>query len=144
MATTAASNAIVVFLRLLTSAQIRKSVEDYAPFLFHPDHGEPVEPEYFCQHFVEAVDKEADHVQIMALARALQVNVDVAYLDGHDAGGNVNFVNFENADGLALGGEPLTLLYRYVVSSREMLYNADALTAVTRPGHYDILEKKRV
>lgn len=53
------SNSIVVFLRLLTSAQIRSDVDSYAPFLFHPELGDPLEPREFCENFVEAVDKEA-------------------------------------------------------------------------------------
>jgi hypothetical protein len=53
------SNSVVVYLRLLTSAQIRADVETYAPFLFHPELGEPLEPREFCENFVEAVDKEA-------------------------------------------------------------------------------------
>ena len=51
-----------------------------------------------------------DHVQVAALAQALDVHVKVAYLDGHAADGQVNFVDFsENASG---GAEPLVLLYR--------------------------------
>lgn len=114
------SNSIVVFLRLLTSAQIRADVDTYAPFLFHPETGEPLEPVQFCQHFVEAVDKEADHVQITALSRAMKVNIRVAYLDGRREDGHVDFVDFRNAEADAIGSEPLVLLYR--------------------PGHYDILE----
>ncbi|KAJ8455537.1 hypothetical protein ONZ45_g18921 [Pleurotus djamor] len=110
------SNSIVVYLRLLTSAQIRSDPDEYSPFLFHPEIGIPLEPREFCEAFVEAVGKEADHVQMTALARALGLNIDVAYLDGRSADGKVDFVEFRNGD-----SQPLTLLYR--------------------PGHYDILLK---
>jgi ubiquitin thioesterase protein OTUB1 len=53
------SNSIVVYLRLLTSAQIRSDPGYFAPFLFHPDLGEPMGTREFCENFVEAVGKEA-------------------------------------------------------------------------------------
>ena len=57
-----------------------------------------------------AASRRKDHVQVAALAQALDVHVKIAYLDGHAADGQVNFVDFsENASG---GAEPLVLLYR--------------------------------
>lgn len=53
------SNSIVMYLRLLTSAQIRLAPEDFAPFLFHPEIGEPMETAPFCENFVESVGREA-------------------------------------------------------------------------------------
>ncbi|KAI0077636.1 cysteine proteinase [Panus rudis PR-1116 ss-1] len=115
------SNSIVMYLRLLTSAQIRLDPENYAPFLFHPELGEPMETVAFCENFVEAVGKEADHPQITALSRALNVSISVAYLDGHDRNSSdpVNFVPFDTGDD---SEEPIRLLYR--------------------PGHYDILDSR--
>ncbi|RDX43650.1 cysteine proteinase [Lentinus brumalis] len=113
------SNSIVVYLRLLTSAEIKTNPE-IAAFLIHPETGEQMDPESFCNNFVEAVGKEADHVQMNALATALKVNVNVAYLDGHDPQGKVSFVPFQNAPFTFL--EPVNLLYR--------------------PGHYDILDRR--
>lgn len=51
-----------------------------------------------------------DHVQITALARALKVNVSVAYLDGH--ADIVDFVDFTNVAPDVIGSHPLVLLYR--------------------------------
>ncbi|KAH9916247.1 cysteine proteinase, partial [Epithele typhae] len=113
------SNSVVVYLRLLTSAEIKTNAE-YTGFLLHPETGEELDPESFCNNFVEAVGKEADHVQMNALASALKVNVNVAYLDGHNAKGEVNFVPFQNAAFTVT--HPVNLLYR--------------------PGHYDILDKR--
>ncbi|KAG6374055.1 peptidase C65 Otubain-domain-containing protein [Boletus reticuloceps] len=114
----ATSNYIVMYMRLLTSAQMRIDVQ-FADFLFDPESQMQTSVDDFCRRFVEPLGKEADHVQVAALAQALDVHVKVAYLDGHAADGQVNFVDFsENA---SHGGDPLLLLYR--------------------PGHYDILQK---
>ncbi|KAL5478881.1 hypothetical protein ACEPAI_2158 [Sanghuangporus weigelae] len=116
------SNCIVVFLRLLTSAVIRTDPDSYAPFLFHPETSVQVQPQEFCERFVEACGKEADHVQITALTKILKLNIEVAYLDGHGADGSVNFVQFHNVPPEDFDDPPV-LLYR--------------------PGHYDILERDR-
>ncbi|KAL0579386.1 hypothetical protein V5O48_002611 [Marasmius crinis-equi] len=133
------SNSIVMYLRMLTSAQLRLDPDSYAPFLFHPETGEPMEVREFCEHFVEATGKEAgklrlpdpapnkqtysfglDHVQMTALSRALHLNVDIAYLDGRGADGQVEFVKFQNETDTKIA--PICLLYR--------------------PGHYDLLIQK--
>ncbi|KAH9948479.1 cysteine proteinase [Amylocystis lapponica] len=117
------SNSIVVYLRLLTSAQIRADPGAYESFLMHPEMGEPMQIRDFCESFVEAVGKEADHVQMTALTQALKVNINVAYLDGRPHGshdGTVDFVTFHNTD--EENTEPVILLYR--------------------PGHYDILDSR--
>ncbi|KAI9571816.1 peptidase C65 Otubain-domain-containing protein [Boletus coccyginus] len=111
------SNYIVMYMRLLTSAQMRVD-EQFEGFLFDPESQTQTSVDDFCKRFVEPLGKEADHVQVAALAQALDVHVKVAYLDGRAADGQVNFVDFsENASGRT---EPLVLLYR--------------------PGHYDILQ----
>ncbi|KAG9311073.1 peptidase C65 Otubain-domain-containing protein [Chiua virens] len=101
------SNYIVMYMRLLTSAQMRVD-EQFADFLFDPDTQMQISVDDFCRRFVEPLGKEADHVQVAALAQALDVHVKVAYLDGHAADGQVNFVDFsENVSG---GAKPLVLL----------------------------------
>lgn len=118
------SNSIVVYLRMLTSAQIRAD-PDISSFLLHPETGECMETREFCENFVEAMGREADHPQMEALTRALRVHVVVAYLDGHQHGkeeGEVNFVHFMKAVGSVPDAEPVTLLYR--------------------PGHYDLLDTR--
>ncbi|KAF8591761.1 cysteine proteinase [Ramaria rubella] len=114
------SNSIVVFLRLLTSAQIRTDPENYEPFLFHQDTLEPLPVREFCESSVEAVGREADHVQISALSRALRINVKVAYLDGRGNDEKVDFVELQNVEEGYNGMQDVVLLYR--------------------PGHYDSLE----
>ncbi|KAJ8075006.1 hypothetical protein PM082_019333 [Marasmius tenuissimus] len=115
------SNSIVMYLRMVTSAQLRLDPESYEPFLFHPETGEPMQVREFCEHFVEATGKEADHVQMTALSKALQINIDIAYLDGRGANGQVEFVKFENGTPEVIS--PICLLYR--------------------PGHYDILKQNK-
>ncbi|OJT14251.1 Ubiquitin thioesterase otubain-like [Trametes pubescens] len=114
------SNSVVMYLRMLTSAEIKSEAMEYSPFLFNPETTEPMDPESFCNNFVEAIGKEADHVQMSALSKVMKVNINVAYLDGHDAQGTVSFVSFQNAPDPDT--EPVHLLYR--------------------PGHYDILDRR--
>jgi len=114
------SNCIVVFLRLLTSAAIRTEPESFTPFLYHPETGDEIAPQEFCERYVEACGKEADHVQISALTNMLKLNIEIAYLDGHSDDGSVSFVQFYNMPPEDFANTPV-LLYR--------------------PGHYDILEK---
>jgi ubiquitin thioesterase protein OTUB1 len=56
---TPVSNSVVVYLRLVASAQIRDDPDEYTPFLFHPETGESMGTREFCEHFVEAIGKEA-------------------------------------------------------------------------------------
>ncbi|THH30504.1 hypothetical protein EUX98_g3677 [Antrodiella citrinella] len=107
------SNSIVVYLRLLTSATIRTDEDNYAPFLFHPEIGDQLEPREFCENFVEACGREADHVQITALTKALNFSIQVAYLDGHGTDGTVNFVEFQIAPPQEGSLPPPVLLYRW-------------------------------
>ncbi|TCD68017.1 hypothetical protein EIP91_011628 [Steccherinum ochraceum] len=115
------SNSIVVFLRLLTSAAIRADQDSYEAFLVHPETGGPITAQTFCENFVEPCGKEADDVQITVLTKALNFNIQVAYLDGRSSDGTVNFVEFQIAPPAPGAPPPPVLLYR--------------------PGHYDILEK---
>lgn len=83
------SNSIVVYLRLLTSAFLKINAEEYTPFLFSLDNANsdasPPDMPTFCANQVETIGKEADHVQITALSRALKVSLDVAYLSPSQA-----------------------------------------------------------
>ncbi|KAF8961630.1 peptidase C65 Otubain-domain-containing protein [Flammula alnicola] len=113
------SNSIVIYLRFLTSAQIRLNREAYEGFLVHPDTKDLMDVDSFCANVVQAMGKEADNVEIDALCKALQLNVDVAYLNGVREDG-VDFIKFRNDSNE--GAVPLVLLYR--------------------PGHYDVLVQR--
>jgi hypothetical protein len=53
-----------------------------------------------------------DNVEIEALSRALQLNIDVAYLNGGRGDGVIDFIKFRHD--LSSEAPPLILLYRYV------------------------------
>jgi len=129
---------IIVHLRLLTSAYLRTHSDDFTPFLFALEddprflqEGGSRTMENFCQYHVEPVSREADHLQIVALTRALGTPLRIAYLDQsglagvggseNGGGGEVNFLEFEEdrakEDGI-------------VSVEGALLY---------RPGHYDVL-----
>jgi len=116
----------VTYVRILTSAELQKNADEYAGFVVHPETQESMPVVDFCHMFVEGMGKEADHVQMQALAKAMSVNLSVAYLDGtlnENEESLVDFVKFENGGGEESNGlEDVVLLYR--------------------PGHYDILEHR--
>lgn len=108
------SNYIVVYLRLLTSAQLEKKADFFENFI---EGGRTVQE--FRSQEVEPMAKESDQIHIIALTDALGVCVRVVYMD---RGGNqsVNHHDFPED-----GSRPLVnLLYR--------------------PGHYDILYQKQL
>jgi len=103
------SEYMVVMWRLLTSCYLRKEEEFYQNFL----EGYATVKD-FCEHEVEPMYRESDHIHIIALTSFLNVGVRVNYMDRSGADGKVNAHDFP--DGL----QPrIHLLYR--------------------PGHYDIL-----
>jgi len=113
------SNSVVIYLRFLTSAQIRLNRESYEGFVVHPDTKDIMDVDSYCANVVQAMGKEADNVEIEALSRALQLNIDVAYLNGGRGDGVIDFIKFRYDSSET---PPLILLYR--------------------PGHYDILVQK--
>ena len=85
----------------------------------------------YCANIVQTMGKEAgelftgyrnlqilqpyffqDNVEIEALSRALQLNIDVAYLNGGRGDGVIDFIKFRHD--LSPEAPPLILLYRYV------------------------------
>ncbi|CAG8756667.1 1565_t:CDS:2, partial [Dentiscutata erythropus] len=111
------SNQIVMYLRFVTTAYLKKHFNDYKPFLDCD-----LEMDEYCSKYVEGMDKEADHIHVLVLTRALKVPVEIAYMSGSDALDQVNFHEFYPEEETSKGTlplKPLVLLYR--------------------PGHYDIL-----
>lgn len=104
------SDYLVVYLRLLTSGYLQRESKFFEHFI---EGGRTVKE--FCQQEVEPMCKESDHIHIIALAQALNVSIQVEYMDRGE-GGTTNPHIFPE------GSEPkVYLLYR--------------------PGHYDILYK---
>lgn len=122
----------VWLLRMVTSAEIKRRADFFAPFVMGlADLDVPS----FCSKCVDPMGEEADHVHLVALTDALQVPVRVVYLDrslapgggdGADAagGGGGQGVHVDTHDfvpeGLPPPAQPrVHLLYR--------------------PGHYDLM-----
>ncbi|VFV18144.1 ubiquitin thioesterase otub2 [Lynx pardinus] len=73
------SDRIVQFLRLLTSAFIKNRADFFRHFI-----GEEMDIEDFCTHEVEPMATECDHIQITALSQALNIALQVEYVDEMD------------------------------------------------------------
>lgn len=150
------SNSIVVYLRLLTSAFLKVNSDEYTPFLFALEGdfsaGGPPTMDQFCANQVEAIGKEADHVQITALSRALKTSLDVAYLsraqappetpasedlEGELASAGVPVPGVEAEARRAAAEHPDRCdIVRFEVEGGQML---EIGTMLFRPGHYDLL-----
>ncbi|XP_015424470.1 PREDICTED: ubiquitin thioesterase OTUB1 [Myotis davidii] len=105
------SDYLVVYLRLLTSGYLQRESKFFEHFI---EGGRTVKE--FCQQEVEPMCKESDHIHNVALAQALNVSIQVEYMDRGE-GTTTNPHIFPE------GSEPkVYLLYR--------------------PGHYDILYKE--
>lgn len=70
------SDYLVVYLRLLTSAELQTNAEFYQNFI----EGERTVAE-FCKQEVEPMFRESDHIHIIALSAALKVGTRVCYMD---------------------------------------------------------------
>ena len=110
------------YMRVLTAARLKEDPDRFVHFL----EGNYFDIPTFCQREVEPMGRECGMVQVLALAEAMKVRVEIEYLDGHTftdrltkhtfGGDDVNDNDKEKEEGITL-----TLLYR--------------------PGHYDILYK---
>ena len=135
------SNAIVVHLRFLTSAYLKNNAMLYEPFLIMDaatmslsqvtQFGEP-DMESFCRMQVEAMDREADELVLVALSKAMRVRVHVVYLDAHGQPGEVSFHHFEPYpdDDAAVSSQ---------AQQRQLDTKVIDVWLLYRPGHYDIL-----
>lgn len=105
------SDYIVVFLRLLTSMQIREEADFYQNFM---EGGRSVAD--FCALEVEPMYHESDNIHIQAMVKTTGISVRIMYLDR----GNNKEASVHDFPELDSGNQPLVhLLYR--------------------PGHYDII-----
>lgn len=101
------SNAIVMHLRFVASAYLRIHSAEYEPFLVV----EMISIDEFCAMHVEAFGRESDHLQIIALSKALDVPVQIVYLDGSaDEAPAVH--DFWPDESNKEGKKPFRLIYR--------------------------------
>ena len=125
------------YLRLITATYMKQDPDRFLPFVLsialnHHDDNETstmmiCDIHQFCSKYIEPMGQECEHVQVLALAEAFQINVTVVYLDGHPSPpGSNDDATASQLQHHQFGPETspirLTLLYR--------------------PGHYDILYEK--
>lgn len=113
------SNMALMLLRLLTSAQIRSNPDDYLAFIELGPQDANLQK--WCERCVDAVGVDADQVQLIALAKALQIEIVVANLgSGMETDDlQISQFNYRKTD----SDPSINLLYR--------------------PGHYDLLYKNQ-
>lgn len=99
------------YLRVLTATFLKGDPTRFLPYL---EDGY-MDIASFCQTQIEPMGKECTMVQVLALAEAFQVNVQIEYLDGREFKDSLT----KHVFGPESSPTKLTLLYR--------------------PGHYDIL-----
>jgi ubiquitin thioesterase protein OTUB1 len=101
------SNSIVMHLRFVTSAYLKIHSAEYEPFLIV----ESISIDQFCAQEVEAFGRESDHLQMTALTKALDVPVEVLYLDG-SSGDRVAVHEFWPDEASKGSRKALQLIYR--------------------------------
>lgn len=113
------SNMTIMLLRLLTSAHIRSNPDDYLAFIeLAPQDSNSIEK--WCERSVDSVGVDADQVQLIALAKALQIEIVVSNL------------------GSGLESEDLQVTEFDFRTSQD----CHIVYLLYRPGHYDLLYKK--
>jgi ubiquitin thioesterase protein OTUB1 len=115
---------IIYGARLLVALEMRANEEAYLPFILGTSAHVSVES--FCAAEVEGSRVEADQPQVMALARALQARVHIAYLDASPGEACMMVTLPEGEEGEGEGGGGGGGLARL---DEHLLF---------RPGHYDV------
>lgn len=134
---------VLTYLRCLCALELRSKEDDYFPWVI------ALAPECssvkdFCDSQVEAVRTDADQLQIMALAKAWDAAVKIAYFDASasGAGSSSSGGNGIGSAGLSIitfpeGQPPATSS-----SSSSATPGSMALHFLYRPGHYDVAYPK--
>lgn len=96
------SHSLVVLLRLVASAYLREHAMEYVPFLLLSEENKTSSElmESYCQRQVECLGIESDQIHIIALTRALQCTVNIAYLDGSE--GPLSIITFSPDSGMLI------------------------------------------
>ena len=124
------------YLRVITSSHLKSDPNRFIHYLDDPNY---FDVETFCSREVDPMGKECGMVQVLALAEAMGVKVNIEYLDGRDMI-PVAPTTTSSADGTeGTNGEKL-MLHQFGPDLNEK-DNKDGLeiTLLYRPGHYDIL-----
>jgi ubiquitin thioesterase protein OTUB1 len=110
------ADTMVILLRLTTSAYLRLNLDEFLPFI-----DELSNIDEFCTVQVENMGRDADHVHITALSKALDLTITIAYLDARSDGE--------------------CILHEFKGESSSIFQH---MYLLYRPGHYDILEKNEM
>jgi len=114
------------YLRCVTAAFLKSDPDRFLPYL------EGMDVETFCRTQVEPVGRECEHPQIVALAEALRIPIVVEYLDGHELSNEGKVTRH------CFGPQPKSTTTTSGGPTEE-----EALAFLYRPGHYDILYRRR-
>jgi len=106
---------LIFWARMLASLHMREHEEDFAPFIPQDSGGFAA----WLKSDVEAIKSEADHLQTVALCRAINVPVTIYCLENIEKGGPQKVNTIESSEN----------------SCFDLLF---------RPGHYDVLYRNSV
>ncbi|ORE08941.1 cysteine proteinase [Rhizopus microsporus var. microsporus] len=113
------SNTIITYFRFVTSAYLRIHSAEYEPFIVD----EMISIDEFCSRNVEAFGSESDHLQIIAISKAMDIPIHIVYLDG--------------------GMEDKATVHEFWPTEKDELERTKIpIKLLYRPGHYDILYQK--
>mmetsp|Transcript_17070 Transcript_17070/g.22154 ORF Transcript_17070/g.22154 Transcript_17070/m.22154 type:complete len:299 (-) Transcript_17070:540-1436(-) len=107
------------FLRVVTASKLKSDPDRFLMFLDADDNASMMDIPTFCARQVEPMGKECGQCQVLALAEAMDIKVNVEYLDGRKV-------------------EKKLMRYEFGPDERDALVE---VTLLYRPGHYDILYK---
>ena len=105
------SDYLIMLMRMLTSSSLQNNLHKYSDFL---DESMYLTISDFCQKEVDPIDREADHLQIIALIDAIHIPIQIIYIDNHSPTTSIIFPSQAQIHQIQI----------------HMLY---------RPGHYDLL-----
>ncbi|CAI2354119.1 unnamed protein product [Caenorhabditis sp. 36 PRJEB53466] len=108
------ANYLLMFFRLITSGYLKEHTDEYEPFIAN---GQSMAQ--YCEGEIEAMWREADHLSIIGLVKALDLLVRIEYMDRNAAPN---------------GG------FRYDIPSDTPI--VPEITLLYRPGHYDLIYAK--
>jgi ubiquitin thioesterase protein OTUB1 len=113
---------VISYLRIWTSVYLQTHADDFLPYLAafastHQSNQIYTDMKTFCSSEVEPMDRDVDHIQIIALTSAMTLPVRIEYFDQSETTGNsTTFYDMPNSD------------------------NAPKTYLLYRPGHYDIIK----
>eukprot|EP00878_Enallax_costatus_P024850 GHUV01026543.1.p1 GENE.GHUV01026543.1~~GHUV01026543.1.p1 ORF type:complete len:218 (+),score=55.57 GHUV01026543.1:356-1009(+) len=122
------SNTCVMLLRFITSAEIKRRLEHFEPFVvgqYEMDVG------MFCERSVDVMGEESDHIHAQALCDALRVPIRIIQIDSNTYGSDAAEASVVDVKPEGLSPQEQQQLGEAKV---HMLY---------RPGHYDIIYPKQ-